>query len=118
MGAIMLVCSKPSDEVEKCLLAAGYEVTRANDGEAAISQAQHAVFDMAVLVSTGMAMDVAETVFNLRDIRPTMQIIIMADRHSIEDDAPVEIIAHASPYTRVLTLDGLAAYLGIFRNLH
>jgi hypothetical protein len=47
-----------------------------------------------------------------------MQIIIMADRHSIEDDAPVEIIAHASPYTRVLTLDGLAAYLGIFRNLH
>ena len=61
----MLVCSQPSDEVEKCLLAMGCEIITVSDGEAAIAQAQHAIIDMAVIVSTGKAMDIAETVFNL-----------------------------------------------------
>ena len=112
MGKIMLVCSNPSGEVEKCLLATGHEVTVINDGEAAIFQAEHETFDIAVLVSTGKAMDVPETVFNLRDVSPSMQIIIIVDRHGIEG-GPAEMLAHASPNIRALTIDGLAVYLGI-----
>ena len=109
----MLVCSKPSQRMEKFLLATGCEVTRMNDGEAAVSQAEHAAFDMAVLVSTGKAMDLAETVFNLRDISPSMPIIIIIAEGQLKRCGPAEIIAHAAPNTRALTMDGLAAYLGI-----
>ena len=112
----MLVGSLPGDEVEKCLLSAGYEVTPVHDGEAAISQAQRAAFSMAVLLSTGKAMDLAETVFNLRDVNPSMQIIIITDREGIEKSAPAEIIARTSLSIRVLSVDGLAAYFGVTRS--
>lgn len=111
MNTIMLVCSQPSDEVEKCLLATGCKIITVNDGEAAIAQAQHAVVDMVVIVSTGKAMDIAETIFNLTDINAAMQIVIVVDRHGIEG-SPAEMLAHASPDIRALTIDGLAEYLG------
>jgi hypothetical protein len=109
----MLVCSNPADEVEHCLRATRSEIIAVNDGEAAISEAQRASFDIAVLVSTGKAMDVTETVFNLRDISPSMQIIVIAEEHDIEPGAPAQMIAHACPNTLALTIDGLAAYLGV-----
>lgn len=109
----MLVCSKPADEVEYCLRSTGWEIVGLTDGEAAISEAQHASFDMAVLVSTGKAMDVTETAFNLRDISPSMQIIVIAGEHDIEPGAPAQLIARACPNTLALTIDGLAAYLGV-----
>jgi DNA-binding NtrC family response regulator len=111
MGKIMLVCSKPSAEVEKCLRSAGGEVVTVNDGEAAIIQAQHARFNMAVLVSTGKTMDLAETVFNLRDISSSMPILIIDERHGVQK-SQAEMVAHASPNTRALTVHDLAAYLG------
>jgi CheY-like chemotaxis protein len=111
LGKIMLVCSKPSEEVEKCLRSAGGEIVTVNDGEAAITQAQHATFNMAVLVSTGKTMDLAETVFNLRDISSSMPIVIIDERHGVEK-TQAEMIAHASPNTRALTVHDLAAYLG------
>jgi hypothetical protein len=110
----MLVCSKRADEVEYCLRATGFEIIAVNDGETAISEAQHASFDMAVLVSTGQAMDVTETVFNLRDISPPMQIIVIAEECDIEPGAPAQMIADACPNTLALTIDGLAAYLGVY----
>jgi DNA-binding response OmpR family regulator len=111
MNRIMLVSSKPSEEVEKFLLATGCDVIKVDDGEAAIFQAQHAIFDMAIIVSTGKAMDLAETVFNLRDISRSMQIVVIAGGHGIDEGA--EIIAHAAPNTRALTIDELPVYLGI-----
>jgi len=112
MSKIMLVCSKPSGQVEKCLRTAGGDIVTVNDGEAAIIQAQHANFDMAVLVSTGKTMDLAETVFNLRDISSSMPILIIDERHGA-DESQAEIIAHAAPNTRALTVHDLAAYFGI-----
>ena len=114
-GKIMLVCSEPSTEVEKCLRSAGGEIVAVKDGEAAIIQAQHATFNMAVLVSTGKTMDLAETVFNLRDISSSMPIVLVDEcheRHGLQE-SEAEIIAHAAPNTRALTVDNLAAYLGI-----
>jgi PleD family two-component response regulator len=109
---IMLVSSNPADNVQKSLLATGSEIVRAHDGPAALDQAQHTKFDMAVLVSTGKAMDVAETVFNLRDISPSMAIIIIADDR--RDEA--EVVAHACPNARALASKDLAAYLGLFQS--
>jgi hypothetical protein len=112
LGKIMLVCSKTSEEVEKCLHSAGGEIVTVNDGEAAIIQAQHATFNMAVLVSTGKTMDLTETVFNLRDISSTMPIVIIDERHGGEK-TQAEMIARASPNTRALSVHDLAAHLGI-----
>jgi hypothetical protein len=112
---IMLVSSKPSQDVEKCLRTAGGEIVTVNDGEAAIIQAQHATFSLAVLVSTGKTMDLAETVFNLRDISSSMPILLVDERnerHGLQE-SEAEIIAHAAPNTRALTVHDLAAYLGI-----
>lgn len=116
LGKIMLVSSKPSQDVEKCLRTAGVEIVTVNDGEAAIIQAQHASFRMAVLVSTGKTMDLAETVFNLRDISLSMPILIVKER-SKDQDSEAEMIAHSSPNTRTVTVRDLAAYLGISGSL-
>ena len=116
LGKIMLVCSEPSREVEKCLRRAGGEFVTVNDGEAAINQAQHATFRMAVLVSTGKTMDLAETVFNLRDITSSMPILIVSDG-SGDQDSEAELIAHSSPNTRTVTVHDLAAYVGISGSL-
>jgi hypothetical protein len=108
---IMLVRSMPFDEVKQCLEATGGEVVTLDDGESAIVEAQRARFDMAVLVSTGKGMDLAETVFNLRDVRPSMPIVIIADAYGSE----AEFIARTCSNTRALRADGLAAYLGVSR---
>ena len=108
----MLVCSKPVEEVEKCLRSTGGEIVRVNDGEAAITQAQRTTFNLAVLVSTGKSMDLAETVFNLRDISASMRIVIIDARHGLRK-SEAEMIAAASTNTRTLTLRDLPAYLGL-----
>jgi CheY-like chemotaxis protein len=113
-GKIMLVSSEPSTEVEKCLRSAGREFVTVNNGEAAIVQAQHATFRMAVLVSTGKTMDLAETVFNLRDISSSMPILIIKER---SDEQEADMIAHSAPNTRTLTIHDLPAYLGISGSL-
>src|SRR5688572_16320758 len=113
MNRIMFVCSERSDELETCVLATGCEIIKVNDGESALFQAQHAIFDMAVIVSTGKTMTLAETVFNLRDISRSMQIVVIHDQHGTGGGVPAEIIAHAAPNTRVLTVEGLATYLGV-----
>lgn len=107
----MLVRSMPFDEVKQCLEASGGEVVTLDDGESAILAAQRARFDMAVLVSTGKEMDLAETVFNLRDVRPSMPIVIIADGYGREAD----VIARTCSNTRALRADGLAEYLGVSR---
>lgn len=109
----MLVCSEASDEVEKCLLATGCWVITVKDGKAAVSRAEREIFDATVLVSTGKEMDLAETVFNLRDISRSMQIIILAGQGGVDQDAiDGEIIAQATPKTQVLTISELQDYLG------
>lgn len=105
---VMLVSADSCDDVQECLLATGCDIIKVNNGEDAIFQAQHATFNMAVLVSTGNSMDMAETVLNLRDARPAMPIVIMSAELDREE---VEVIAHACPNARSLSLDKLAAYL-------
>ena len=104
----MLVCSEACDEVEKCLLAAGYWVVKVGDGQAAVSRAQRELFDVAVVVSTGKTMDLAETIFNLSDINSSMHIVIVADALGINQRIIAEeIISPCVPNTKVVTIQEL-----------
>jgi hypothetical protein len=109
---ILLVCSEPSNEVEEYLLSAGCWITKTKSGRAAVLQAKRENFGAIVLVSTGKDMDLAETAFNLRDVNPSVQIIIMVDQEAPEDSGiPGRSIADVIPDTKALTVDELGDYL-------
>jgi DNA-binding response OmpR family regulator len=112
----LVVSATPCDEVQECLLAAGSHITTAQDGQSAIGHAERAAFDLAIVVSTGKLMDVVETYFNLRDINPWMEIIILSEEHGT--DRTADVIAHTFPNTRSLTIDGLARALGVRGSPH
>ena len=109
---ILLVCSPDCNRVEKHLLHAGYWVTKVGEGTAAIDRAKHELLNAAVLISTGKEMDLAETVLNLRDVNPGVEIIIIADsQHAEERDAQAAAIIRALPGTTLLRINELERYL-------
>lgn len=75
----LLVCAGSCPEVEGWISRTAATVIRARTGGSAVRKASTEFFDVAVVVSTGKEMDLAETVFNLRDIKNSMEIIIVAD---------------------------------------
>jgi hypothetical protein len=77
-----------------------------------VLQAKRENFGAVVLVSTGKDMDLAETAFTLRDVSPSVQIIIMVDQEVPEDSGiPRRSIADVIPDTKALTIDELGDYL-------
>jgi CheY-like chemotaxis protein len=108
----LLVCSECCEEVEKYLTRAGCSVTRVSNGYGAVHKIRRENFDAAVLVSTERDMDLAETAFTLRDISPSVQIIIVVDREDPEEGGlPRRSIAEVIPNTKALTVDGLRDHL-------
>ena len=108
----LLVCSPECTRLSARLLHAGYCVIREHDGTAALERARHEVLSAAVLVSTGAEMDLAETVFNLKDIDPGVEIIIISDSESPEEKiAQTAAITRAFPGTPVLSIHQLDGYL-------
>jgi PleD family two-component response regulator len=109
---ILLVCSPLCTRIEDCLVQAGCHVTKIAQGAAALESVKHDVIDAVILISTGSEMDVTETALNLRDVDPSVEIIIIADRESTEDTAPeTKTITYAIPKTRVFTASQLEHYL-------
>jgi DNA-binding NarL/FixJ family response regulator len=109
---VLLVCSPQCGQVEDQLLRAGYYVTKVDEGTAAIEQAKHQPLNAAVLISTGKEMDLAETVLNLRDVNPNVEIIIVAGAHHSEERAgETAAIVRALPETTVVTPEELDRHL-------
>ena len=77
---IILIGSNIPRPLVELLLESGSRVKRISTGKSAVSHAHREMFDAAIIVSTGEEMDVAETIFNLRDINSTMQFILLSDR--------------------------------------
>jgi DNA-binding response OmpR family regulator len=96
--------------VEKCLTGAGCIVTKVSDGDRAVYKIRREIFDAAVLVSTGKEMDLAETVFNLRDIKGSMEIVIVADCAD-RSASVIGKIATIVPNTIMVNLHGLRVLL-------
>jgi DNA-binding NarL/FixJ family response regulator len=110
----LLVCSESCDAVEKCLTGAGCVVTKVSDGDRAVDNVRRKIFDTAVVVSTGQEMDLAETVFNLRDIRSSMEIVIVTDCADASESV-IGKIAATVPKTITLSLHGLEVLLGALK---
>jgi DNA-binding NarL/FixJ family response regulator len=110
----LLVCTE-NGEVEKYLMAAGCNITSVNDGGVAISRAGAESFDAAILVSTGRQMGLAETAFSLREVAPSMPIIILTgNRVAGQTSTLAGIVAGLIPNTSVLDVEGLESF---FRSL-
>jgi hypothetical protein len=101
---IMLVGADEKKLLERRLQAAGCQVIIANDRQEALDYARHEAFQAAVLVSKGSLINVAETIFNLRDLNGSMEIIVIVDRL----DKPTnrflrQLIEHPISGTQILT---------------
>lgn len=93
--------------MEELLVRAGWRVVNVDEGVAAVERARHESLRAAVLISTGRDMDLAETALTLRDIAPSLEIIILADRKPSEGDAVLRAISK----TKILTQYELNDYL-------
>jgi CheY-like chemotaxis protein len=98
--------------MEEHLRHAGYSVTKVGEGTAAIERAKHQPLNAAVLISTGMAMDLAETALNLKDVNPAVEIIIVTGSDNAEEKAAqAAAIVQALPETSVVTISEFDRYL-------
>jgi DNA-binding response OmpR family regulator len=110
LGKTLLVSSRRCAEVENKLVGFGCRLKRVRDGSKALGTVRHETFDTAILLSTGGQMDLVETILNLRDIRPSMPVIVLSDPAASEPSSRVQaIIARAVPEVPIFTLSELQA---------
>ncbi len=100
----MLVGSDHKQILERRLQAAGCRVVKVSDNNAVIDQVRREVFDTIVLVSRGSLINDAETIFNLRDLNDSMEIIIVVDRLGKQTNRFLrQLLEHPIEGTRIVT---------------
>jgi hypothetical protein len=101
---VMLVGVDNNRILEKRLQAAGCQVIKVSDEEAALDYVRHEVFDKAVMVSTGSLIDTAEMIFSLRDLNRSMEIIILVDRAGRHTNRLLrQLLLHPIAGTHIMT---------------
>ena len=111
-GKTLLVCARRCPEVENRLANFGCQLTRVRDGDKALGTIRRKAFDTAILLSTGEQMDLVETILNLRDIKPSMPVVVLVDPASSEPNAAVQaIIANAIPEIAIFTVSEFKTHL-------
>jgi hypothetical protein len=101
---VMLVGVDNKHLLEKRLQAAGCQVIKVSDEEAALDQVRHEMFDKAVMVSTGPLIDIAEMIFTLRDLNRSMEIIILVDRLGKHPNRLLrQLLLHPIAGTQIMT---------------
>jgi len=100
---IMLFGADHNQTIEKRLHAVGCDIFRATDRNMALDLAQHHRLDAAVLFSDGSLLDVAETVFNLRDLNRSMKVIILLGRAKNSNRFLRKLIEHPIEGATIMT---------------
>ncbi|HKY07968.1 MAG TPA: hypothetical protein VJQ55_06990 [Candidatus Binatia bacterium] len=112
LGKTLLVSSRRCGDVEDQLTQVGCRLKRVRDGGKALRTVRHEPFDTAVLISTGRQMDLVETILNLRDLRPSMPVIVLIDPASAESTENAQaVIADAIPEIPIFTVSEFQAQL-------
>ena len=110
---MMVVCSDYHDILESHLAWQGWNIIWAYDAKTAIAKARRERFNLTVLISTGQEMDVTETLLNLRDIRRSMPIVVVAEAGGNEDLAGQEFVPLSN--TKVLPLTAIDSFVTSLR---
>ena len=106
----MVVCSDFHDDLESQLVWEGWNVIWVYDAKTAIAKARRERFNLTVLISTGKEMDVTETLLNLRDIRRSMPIVVVAEAgDGNEELARQEFVPLSN--TKVLPLSAIDSFV-------
>lgn len=104
-GKLILVGMDHDQILERRFHAANWQVVAITDPQKAIDHARHESFDIAVVIARGSLINVAEIIFNLRDINRSMKIVLVVER----------LGAHASWLLRQLIEHPLAGTLILTR---
>lgn len=110
----MLVGPDRKQILERRFQHAGCRVTKVPNGEAAFKIASHEPVDTTVLVSAGSLINVAEIIFNLRDLNRSMEIIVLLDRRPKSSNRFLrQLYEHPIAGTRILTRQQLRRQLHV-----
>jgi hypothetical protein len=101
---ILLVGPDEKQILERRFRRAGCFVLGVIDNTTALERARHEMVNTAVLISRGSLINVAEVVFNLRDLNPSMEIIVLVDRLGKQSNRFLrQMLEHPIERTQILT---------------
>jgi uncharacterized protein YgbK (DUF1537 family) len=101
---VMLVGIDNKQIIQKRLQAAGCRVIKVADEETALDQVRHNIFDKAVMISSGSLINMAEMIFNLRDLNRSMEIIILVGRLGKHTNRLLrQLLQHPIEGTQIMT---------------
>ena len=101
---ILLVGPDDKQILERRFRGTGCLVFKASDNAAALDHARHEIVSTAVLISRGSLINVAETIFNLRDLNASMEIIVLVDRLGKQSNRFLrQMLEHPIECTQILT---------------
>jgi len=109
---VMVVGMDDKRIVEKRFRAAGFDVVRAETHDAALALARHQLHNQAVILSQGSLVNVTETLLSLRDLCPSMKVIVVLERGTSKSNRFLrQLIGHPIEGSQIMTRRNLQRHL-------